>query len=60
MSEETAPMVCGTCGRTPQDESTARLTWGLGVEQGRRVWTCEECSRRYLRSMEGKLDSTWW
>jgi hypothetical protein len=57
---ESAGMVCGTCGRTPEDEGSARLTWALGVEAGRQVWTCERCSRLHLRSIEGKLDSQWW
>lgn len=53
-------LVCETCGRTPVDESSARLTWALGVENGRQVWTCDLCSRENLRSIEGKLDSAWW
>jgi len=44
----------------PDDESAARLTWVLGVERGRQVWTCDRCSRENLRSIEGKLDSAWW
>jgi len=44
----------------PDDESAARLAWALGVEKGRQVWTCDRCSRENLRSIEGKLDSTWW
>ena len=53
-------MVCATCGAAPADEALARLTWARGVENGRDVWTCETCSRRHLRSIEGKLDSSWW
>jgi len=56
-------MVCATCGATPTDEdarSRARLTWAHGTENGRPVWTCDTCSRRHLRSTEGKLDSGWW
>ncbi|MBK9476599.1 MAG: hypothetical protein IPL94_10340 [Tetrasphaera sp.] len=56
-------LVCGTCGSVPADpaaEATARLTWTHGIENGRASWTCQECSRRYLRSIEGKLDSAWW
>ena len=53
-------MVCATCGAVPTDEGMARLTWARGVENGRDVWTCETCSRRHLRSIEGKLDSSWW
>lgn len=60
MTEETAPVVCATCGRMPDDTSAARLTWVLGVENGRQVWTCDRCSRENLRSIEGKLDSAWW
>jgi len=52
--------VCATCGRTPDDEAAARLTWMRGLENGRVVWTCELCSREHLRSIEGKLDSAWW
>ena len=57
---DTAPPVCATCGRMADDESAARLTWVFGVEKGRQVWTCDHCSRDNLRSIEGKLDSTWW
>ena len=60
MNKETAPPVCGTCGRTPDDDSEARLTWAFGVEGGRQSWTCDLCSREHLRSIEGKLDSAWW
>jgi len=53
-------MACATCGAVPADEALARLTWARGVENDREVWTCETCSRRHLRSIEGKLDSSWW
>lgn len=60
MDDETLPMVCATCGRIPADESTACLTWAFGMEKGRKVWTCDSCSREHLRSIESKLDSAWW
>ena len=60
MNEKSARPVCGTCGLRAPDESVARLTWALGVEGGRRVWTCARCSREHLRSIEGKVDSGWW
>jgi hypothetical protein len=60
MNDDLAPPTCATCGRMPDDESAARLTWALGVEKGRQVWTCDRCSRENLRSIEGKLDSAWW
>ena len=52
--------VCSTCGRVPDDETVARLSEVFGVENGRKVWTCDRCSRENLRSNEGKLDSVWW
>ena len=58
--DDPGAVVCSTCGATPQDEALARLTWSRGTENGREVWTCDACSRRHLRSIEGKLDSAWW
>jgi Zn-finger protein len=60
MNQESQLMICATCGCIPKDEPAARLTWAFGVENGQRVWTCDDCSRKHLRSVEGKLDSTWW
>jgi hypothetical protein len=60
MTEETTGPVCATCGLRAQDLAAARLSWALGVENGRQVWTCDLCSREHLRSIEGKLDSGWW
>ncbi|HEX2704116.1 MAG TPA: hypothetical protein VHM65_00005, partial [Candidatus Lustribacter sp.] len=57
-------IVCGSCGRTPgesdRDQARARLAWARSVENSRTVWTCDRCARTHLRSIEGKLDSTWW
>jgi hypothetical protein len=52
--------VCATCGRAADDAATAWVAWARGSENGRDVWTCEQCSRTHLRSIEGKLDSAWW
>ena len=60
MDKATARPVCARCGRIPEDESVARLTWVLGLEKGRQVWICDRCSREHIRSIEGKLDSAWW
>ena len=54
------PVVCASCGAVPEDVALARLTWSRGTEHGRPAWTCDACSRRYLRSIEGKLDRDWW
>lgn len=62
VTDEAAPtaIACATCGATPADMALARLTWARGTESGHEVWTCDTCSRRHLRSIEGKLDSSWW
>ncbi len=62
-AERPGALTCATCGATVaggDDLATARLTWVRGVENGRTVWTCDRCSRSNLRSIEGKLDSSWW
>ena len=56
-------IVCATCGTAPADDEAralARTTWARGTENRRDVWTCPACSREHLRSIEGKLDSSWW
>ena len=58
--DDGAPVACATCGAVPDEPALARLMWSRGSEGGREVWTCDACSRRYLRSIEGKLDSAWW
>jgi hypothetical protein len=60
MNDDSERPVCATCGRMPDDQSAARLTWARGVEKGWQVWTCDRCSRENLRSIEAKLDSAWW
>ena len=60
MSQEATKAVCATCGRIAEDECVARLTWARGLEEGRENWTCDLCCREHLRSIEGKLDNTWW
>ncbi|MEO5609820.1 MAG: hypothetical protein ABIQ61_01990 [Ornithinibacter sp.] len=55
------PVVCATCGGEPVGgAAVASLTWTRGVERGGPVWTCDRCSREHLRSIEAKLDASWW
>lgn len=48
---------CGRCGSTAEG---LPLTWTCSVENGRRVYFCDTCARKHLRSIEGRLDSAWW
>ncbi|MGV9312445.1 hypothetical protein ACWDR0_09625 [Streptomyces sp. NPDC003691] len=50
--------VCSRCGSTA--EGTIPLTWTCSVENGTRHYFCDTCARANLRSIEGRLDSTWW
>lgn len=52
--------VCATCGRTAETFDSALLTWSFGIEHGHREWTCDECVRRYVRSIESRLTPEWW
>lgn len=52
-------MVCSVCGRSSSEPGDA-LTWSLDVERGERHWTCVDCVRTHVRSVEGKLDRTYW
>lgn len=54
------PRACGTCGAPAPTDGAALLAWSRAVELGREVWTCPDCARRHVRSIEGKLDHEWW
>ncbi|MFF3315708.1 hypothetical protein ACFYV5_09355 [Streptomyces sp. NPDC003035] len=51
------PIVCARCGRTAEEPP---VTWTFSVENGARRYLCEACSRENLRSIEGRLDPSWW
>ncbi|MDQ0794101.1 hypothetical protein [Streptomyces sp. B1I3] len=52
-------VTCARCGSTA-DGGTAPPTWVFSVENGRRQYLCDACSRAHIRSIEGRLDSAWW
>jgi len=53
-------VTCDACGTAWPDLAADQLAWSAGWEQGRQVHTCPDCARRFLRSIEAKLDSEWW
>lgn len=48
---------CALCGTVREG---LPLTWTCSVENGTRQYFCDTCARVHLRSIEGRLDSTWW
>ncbi|MEU6343020.1 MULTISPECIES: hypothetical protein [unclassified Streptomyces] len=48
---------CARCGAVAQG---LPLTWTCSVENGSRVYFCDDCARGNIRSIEGRLDSAWW
>jgi hypothetical protein len=50
---------CSVCG-TVADDDEVPLGWSTGVERGRPVVVCADCTRTHARSIEAKLDSEWW
>jgi hypothetical protein len=58
--------VCSLCGRAadPERDGDPPLTWCADIvetsEGPRTRWVCAECTRRYVRSIEAKLDQEWW
>ncbi|MCH0541322.1 hypothetical protein I3F58_17495 [Streptomyces sp. MUM 203J] len=53
----TQSVTCSRCGTTAD---TLPLTWTCSVENGTRLYFCETCARTHLRSIESRLDSSWW
>ncbi|WP_437114031.1 hypothetical protein [Streptomyces syringium] len=55
--EATEKAVCARCGITADGTPP---TWTCSVENGRRSYLCDDCARANIRSIEGRLDSSWW
>ncbi|WP_189529334.1 hypothetical protein [Streptomyces roseolilacinus] len=53
----TRSVVCSRCGATAD---SLPLTWTCSVENGTRLYFCENCARDHIRSIESRLDSAWW
>jgi transposase-like protein len=58
--------ICSLCGRQaePDRDGDPPLTWCADLietaEGARTRWVCTECTRRFVRSIEAKLDQQWW
>ena len=51
-------VACTRCGR--QGEGAELLTWSSATGRGGTTWTCDVCTRRYVRAVEAKLDEEHW
>ncbi|WP_424211886.1 hypothetical protein ACN20G_07175 [Streptomyces sp. BI20] len=58
-SEPPPPARCTHCG-APAPADGPPLTWTCSVERGERHYTCGDCARAHLRSIESRLDPAWW
>ncbi|HJQ44611.1 MAG TPA: hypothetical protein VJ831_16085 [Jatrophihabitantaceae bacterium] len=58
--------ICSLCGRKadPEVDGDPPLGWCADVIETRdgpqTRWLCPDCTRKYVRSIESKLDQTWW
>ncbi|MDX6291245.1 MAG: hypothetical protein QOH50_320 [Kribbellaceae bacterium] len=50
---------CALCDQRAETEDVP-LTWVTSVENGRRLVYCDRCARENVRSIESKLDRSWW
>ncbi|MYS21118.1 hypothetical protein GA0115240_12565 [Streptomyces sp. DvalAA-14] len=59
-SQTTTTQTTTTCARCGHTAEGLPLTWVCSVENGGRLYFCDDCARRHLRSIEARLDSAWW
>jgi hypothetical protein len=58
--------VCSLCGRASDADidGDPPVTWCADIVETRdgpaTRWLCAACTRKYVRSIESKLDQTWW
>jgi len=51
-------ILCGTLGDA--DSEAAPLGWSMSTSERGKVFTCPQCVRENVRSIEAKLDEAWW
>ncbi|WP_375481803.1 hypothetical protein [uncultured Jatrophihabitans sp.] len=60
------PPSCSLCGSVadPRTDGDPPLGWSADMietsEGTRPRWVCPTCTRRFVRSIEAKLDQQWW
>ena len=60
------PPTCSLCGTAadPQADGAPPMGWCADMietsDGPRPRWVCGQCTRRFVRSIEAKLDHQWW
>ncbi|SHF81223.1 hypothetical protein SAMN05443575_0961 [Jatrophihabitans endophyticus] len=59
------PRHCSLCGRAADAEAEGDPPLGWSADraegaEGAVRWICPQCTRRYVRAIEAKLDQAWW
>ncbi len=55
------PVTCERCGlEAAPAEGDPPLAWSCDRDSDGEHWVCPVCTRDNVRSIEGKLDQTWW
>lgn len=49
-------VICGRCGASEE----APVDWSASTGPAGRESLCPDCTRENLRSIEARLDETWW
>lgn len=52
-----SPVTCAWCG---QSEPAPPLGWTMQTGERGVEWLCQDCTRRNLRGVEGRLATDWW
>ena len=54
-------VTCVVCGAVVDADADAiPLGWSMSTSERGKVLTCPKCVREHVRSIEAKLDESWW
>jgi hypothetical protein len=51
---------CAVCCRTALPTDNVLVLWALERDGPIERWVCPSCSAAHVRSMEARLDASWW
>jgi predicted RNA-binding Zn-ribbon protein involved in translation (DUF1610 family) len=53
-------ITCVVCGTVADSDADVPLGWSMSTSDRGKVFTCPQCVRENVRSIEAKLDEAWW